>query len=229
MTSIEFWGAVNTLFISVSVYGVFSQLSTIRKRRRERHAMGNATDVLSLNQFTVSFFAYFAFFVYGYSIQPFNHFIVWPRLTASIFVLVILYEIWRDRRSHLTKLVFGMALSALMIGFLGLLFSEQYAVQGQWVSTLLILVISVLIAQGYAHQIRLIIRQRDTGAVDIKMSQFILLMDFSTIALAIAIGLDKSWPLLVLAVTSAITKLIILYLFRWVRLNNQELISSQTP
>jgi len=49
------------------------------------------------------------------------------------------------------------------------------------------------------------------------MSQFILMMDISTIAFALSMGLKKGWPLLVLAVTSGITKVIIMFLFKWVK------------
>ncbi|WP_417688548.1 hypothetical protein [Pseudidiomarina sp.] len=77
--------------------------------------------------------------------------------------------------------------------------------------------IGVMIAQGYYHQIKLIYNSGSTGAVNIRMSQFILLMDVSTIAFALTMGFADGWPLLVLAITSAITKLVIMYLFRWVR------------
>jgi len=87
------------------------------------------------------------------------------------------------------------------------------------VSTIIILVISVLIAQGYYHQIRLIIKSGSTGAVDLKMSQFILMMDISTIAFALSMGVANGWPLMVLAITSGITKLIIMYLFKWVKVS----------
>ena len=219
MTSIEFWGSVNTVCILISVYGVFSQLSTIRRRKQQQGAAEDVTRILSLNQFSVSFFAYFSFFVYGYSIQPFNHFIVWPRLVASIFVLAILFEIWRDRKTGLAKSAFMAAVLALAAGIIGLLHGGQYSDEGKLVSTVLIIAISVLIAQGYLHQVLLIRKRGDTGAVDIKMSQFILLMDFSTMALVFATGIDLAWPLLVLASTSAVTKLVILYLFYWVRVS----------
>ncbi|MEN4938444.1 hypothetical protein [Stenotrophomonas sp. TWI1151] len=51
------------------------------------------------------------------------------------------------------------------------------------------------------------------------MSQLILLMDISTIvfAFAFAMRLRLGWPLLLLAVVSGSTKLIILWLFRWER------------
>ncbi len=94
---------------------------------------------------------------------------------------------------------------------------KTIADQGRYISTTLIVVISVMIAQGYYHQIKLIYNSGSTGAVNIRMSQFILLMDVSTIAFALTMGFADGWPLLVLATTSAITKLVIMYLFRWVR------------
>jgi hypothetical protein len=219
MAAVEFWGTVNTVFILISVYGVFSQLSTIG-RRRNTVVDEAATALLSLNQFTVSFFAYFSFFIYGYSITPFNHFIVWPRLIATVFVLAILFEIARDRKTKSARYVFGLSFVTLILGIGGLIVGEQITDISQWVATTLILTVSFLIAQGYAHQIRIIIKNGDTGAIDIKMSQFILLMDISTMALSFAIGIDLSWPLLALALTSAATKVAILYLFYWVRVSD---------
>jgi len=66
------------------------------------------------------------------------------------------------------------------------------------------------------HQIKLIISSGNTGAIDIRMSQFILMMDISTIAFAMTMGFSQGWPLMLLATVSAITKLVIMYLFRWV-------------
>lgn len=51
------------------------------------------------------------------------------------------------------------------------------------------------------------------------MSQFILMMDISTIAFAFAMGLSNGWPLLLLATVSGITKLIIMWLFRWEKIS----------
>ena len=85
-------GSLNSLFIVVSLYGLWSQLQKIWQRKHDaRVGAGQTTDILSLNQFSVSFLAYCAFFVYGYSITPFNHYIVWPRLLASLIALAILY------------------------------------------------------------------------------------------------------------------------------------------
>lgn len=213
----DFFGTINTFFIILSLIGLFSQLNTIWARKRAGAKSGRPTALLSLNQFMVSYLAYLSFFIFGYSIEPFNHYIVWPRLVASLLVSLILLEIWRDRNSAASLFNFGFACVALLIAIGGLFIGETISDQGKHISTTIIIVVSVLIAQGYYHQIRLIIDSGSTGAVDLKMSQFILMMDISTIAFVISMGLNNGWPLMVLAMTSGITKLIIMYLFKWVK------------
>ena len=223
-------GTINSIFVLVSLFGVFLQLRSIWQRKK--YQLEQATDLLSLNQFTVSYFAYFSFFVYGYSVEPFNHYMVWPRLLACILVLMILLEIMLDRRQLKTRLVFGLTSISIILGIMGLVYGERFVDEGNFISTMIILVVSALLAQGYWHQIMLIIQSGKTGAVDIRMSQYILAMDFSTFFLAYTMGFDKSWPMVVLASVSGATKLIIMYLFRWVRLSpdaalkRQEAISS---
>lgn len=216
MSVYDFFGTVNTVFIFVSLYGVLSQVRTIWRRKKEELGTGS-TELLSINQFTVSYLAYFSFFIYGYSIEPFNHYIVWPRLIATLLVGVILYEIWLDRKTNVSAYVVLIALVSLMLGIAGLFYGDTFVDEGRYVSTIIILVISLLIAQGYYHQIKLIIRSGATGAVDLKMSQFIFMMDISTIAFALSMGIENGWPLMVLAITSGITKIIIIYLFKWVK------------
>ena len=210
-------GSINSLFVLISLYGVFLQLQSIWSRKKNRIA--RSTELLSLNQFSVSYFAYFSFFVYGFSVQPFNHYMVWPRLLACILVLLILLEIQIDRAQLKTKFIVSLASISLVLGLVGLSLGERVVDEGNLISTGIILAVSVALAQGYWHQIMLIIRWGKTGAIDIRMSQYILAMDCSTVFLAYTMGFDKSWPMVVLAFVSGVTKLIIMYLFRWVRLS----------
>jgi len=212
-------GAMNTLFIIISLIGIYSQLKTIHQRKKNQLTKGNTSELLSLNQFSVSFLAYFSFFVYGYSIEPFNHYIVWPRLIASILVAIILYEIWRDRQTKISTICMLTATLIFIIGILGFFYGETYNDNAKFASTILIVLVTLLIAQGYYHQIQLIIRSGKTGAIDLKMSQFILLMDISTIAFALTMKLENGWPLLCLALVSSITKIVIMYLFYWVKVS----------
>jgi len=214
----DFFGVLNTLFIFVSLYGVYLQLDKLRIRKKNGDK--RVTDVLSQNQFTMSFLAYFSFFVYGYSLDIFNNYIVWPRLVASVLVTIILVEMWQDRKSKASVASLVLVSVCFIIGFLGLALNDTFSVHSKQVSTILILIITVLFAQGYSHQIKLIISSGHTGAIDIRMSQFILTMDISTIAFAISMGVSQGWPVMVLATISGITKVIIMYLFRWARISS---------
>jgi hypothetical protein len=213
----DLFGSMNTIFIFVSVYGVFLQLNKVRVRKRNNEL--KVTDVLSQNQFTMSFLAYFSFFIYGYSVSDFNHYIVWPRLIASLFVAMILFEMWRDRKSTTSFVCVMFVGLCYVLGTLGLFFHDEYSSHSKVLSTIFIFIITVLLAQGYIHQIKIILSSGKTGAIDIRMSQFIFMMDISTIAFAITMGGSEGWPLMLLAVVSGITKIIIMFLFRWVRLS----------
>lgn len=136
-----------------------------------------------------------------------------------MLVAFILFEIWQDRKSKHAKSTFSLACATFLIAIAGLFMGETIIDQGKYISTTIIVLVTILIAQGYYHQIKLIINSGSTGAVDLKMSQFIFMMDISTIAFALSMGLSIGWPLLVLAITSGITKVIIMFLFRWVKIS----------
>ena len=171
----HFWGSLNSLFIFVSLIGVYAQLRSVWKRKS--HQVEQPTHILSLNQFSMSFMAYLSFFVYGYSIEPFNHYIVWPRLIASLLVLLILFEIFRDRKTLITKVCFVMACVLAVMCCLWLILTGGLTNEGKAISSSFIVIITLLLAQGYISQIRFIIASGETGAVNIRMSQFILMMD----------------------------------------------------
>ena len=208
------FGTLNACLILLSTFGVLLQLKTIYQRRQNDHC---ATDVLSLNQFAVTFVAYYSFYLYAISIEPFNHYLAWPRLIASLTSWLILIEIYKDRRSVSGKYTVTAATVLLLLGFIKLSQSSSYLDESKIIATTMILIISVLLLQGYTHQFIKIIRAGSTGAINLKMSQFILLMDISTLLFAATMPFSESWPLTVLAITSAITKIIMMYLFYWVR------------
>ena len=71
MNLYDFFGLLNPSFIFISLLGVYSQLKTIWNRKKCVNTKNKASVLLPLNQFSVSFLAYFSFFIYGYSIEPF--------------------------------------------------------------------------------------------------------------------------------------------------------------
>lgn len=209
-----FAGLLNAGLVLVSLLGIYAQLNTIRKRKRL--ASAESTELISLNQAFVSYFAYLSFFVYGFSISPFNHYLVWPRLAAALLTFAIIYEIWLDRRNFKAVGLFLIAGLSLIAAIVFMTSGAEINDQSKLISTGLIVIVTLFLAQGYAHQIYLIIKHGKTGAIDIRLSQSILLKDISTVLLAFSMGATEHWPLMFLAVTSGITKIIIMYLFYWV-------------
>ena len=53
----------------------------------------DANHSLSLNQFGSSYFAFFSIFLFGISVEPFNHYLVWTRFGALILTLIIIWKI----------------------------------------------------------------------------------------------------------------------------------------
>ena len=147
MTSFTFWGSINTLFIMVSLLGIYSQLRRVWDRKHHPDTKNKSTELLSINQFMVSFLAYYAFFIYGYSITPFNHFIVWPRLIATMLVVCILYELWQDRRNRVSCFCLWSAFVLLITGVLGLLLDLGFEDKGKVGATTLIIIVSVFITR----------------------------------------------------------------------------------
>jgi len=208
-------GLINGALVLLSLAGLYAQFSTIRQRKARPDV--ESTELLSLNQSLVSYFAYLSFFIYGFSLTPFNHYLVWPRLAASVLTLAIIYEIWLERRSFRSSSLFAISALFFVGSLVLMLVGIEVNDSAKDISTTLIVVITLFLAQAYAHQIWLIVKSGQTGAIDIRLSQSILLKDFSTLLFAIAMGALEHWPLMFLATVSAITKLIIMYLFYWVR------------
>ena len=121
MNAYHVTGALNALFFGFALLGIGHQWLEIRRRRRD--GVASPTEVLSLNQLGVSFFAYWAFFVYGYWMKPFNPYLVWPRLAGAALLVPVLFELARDRRDPVTRGAFGSAVVlvavALQVGILG--------------------------------------------------------------------------------------------------------------
>src|SRR5439155_18224794 len=111
-------GLINALIFLLTIGGLWSQLRFIWQRKsafRAGKSVHRPAAILSLNQFVSSFLAFFSFFLYGACLQRFNHYLVWPRLAATILTLGVLYEIMRDRRDASSIASFSLCLALLVV------------------------------------------------------------------------------------------------------------------
>ena len=205
-------GALNAFFFGLALVGIGHQLLLVRERRRS--GVPDVTEALSLNQLGVSFFAYWAFFVYGYWLEPFNPYLVWPRLAGASLILVLLGEIARDRATPRSRLLFRAGAGLLVAGLLGLVAGLR--VPQVWLAfpQALSVVVTVLVLQGFGHQILEVRRNGSPGAVSPWMHVGTLVKDASLLAFGLAMGHEAGWPLVLMSVFSIAAKLILVWHLR---------------
>lgn len=210
-------GILSAFFLCVSSFGIWIQLRTIWKRKLDFGRERSITSVLSLNHFVVRFVTFFSILALGYSQQPFNHYLVWPYFPAVLLLLLIIREIYADRRDRTSTGIFFLCLALFIAGLLvwwaGL--AGQFHIRT--IAESVILCASILIAQSDLHQVWLIRRSGNTGAVAIRTHQTTVVKDASAVLFGLVMGIAVGWPLVASAGTSFITKSLILYHFRWVR------------
>ena len=117
-------GLISSAIFLLTIGGLWSQLGFVWRRKQsaaEGETLERPTAVLSVNQFVSSFLAFFSFFLYGMCLEPFNHYLVWPRLAASVLTLAVLFEIVRDRRERVASFTFALCVLLLVGAPLGLL------------------------------------------------------------------------------------------------------------
>jgi hypothetical protein len=205
-------GALNAVLFSLALAGIGHQLALVHRRRRE--GAPGATEVLSLNQLSVSFFAYWAFFVYGYCIEPFNPYLVWPRLAGATLVLAVIGEVALDRRTRRARWAAGLGAFAVCLGLVGL--ASGVTLPGRWLALpqALSVVVLLLVLQGFTHQILEVRRHGAAGAVSPWMHLGTFLKDASLLAFGLAMGQRTGWPLVLLSASSMATKLVLLWHLR---------------
>lgn len=219
-------GWISVFFFVLSLVGIFAQLREIWRRKfnfNNTSEIGSElqrpTAVLSLNQFFASFLAFYSFLVYGFCSTPFNHYLVWTRLPATLLALAILYEIWHDRRGWLPALAMGGSLVLFVLAVMIMVSGEQVISEGRDVSAFLAIFAAAVFGQGIIHQILLVRQSGQTGAISLRMHQLTTCKDLSTIAFALAMPLGSAWPLMTVGGVGVVTKSVLMWHFRWVRLN----------
>ncbi|HCB18086.1 MAG: hypothetical protein SWN10_19100 [Pseudomonadota bacterium] len=195
-------GAISALLFILTWLGLWAQISNIYRHRKQN---GSGTQSLSLNQFGSSFFAFYANFIFGISVEPFNHYLVWTRCGALLLTLFILWHIWQERHNKVTALTLLAATVALVAGFASITF-RPFPVFAQLGANGLMLVVTLILIQGTYHQWLLLYKYKQIGALSFGLFRSILVKDISTLLFGLTMPLNQAWPLLVLNGASVIMR-----------------------
>ena len=183
--------------------GLWSQIKAMA--RSQVVVDNDANHSLSLNQFGSSYFAFFSIFLFGISVEPFNHYLVWTRFGALILTLIIIWKIWEHRRTRLCAAVTTLALFALIGGTLSIAF-RPFPALAQLGANTLMLAVTVVLFQGSLHQWLVLQRRQKVGSLSFSLFKNILIKDVSTLLFGLTMPLSQSWPLLILNGTSVVMR-----------------------
>jgi uncharacterized protein with PQ loop repeat len=189
-------GYTSSFFFLLTIYGIYDQIRKISLNVKLAAEKGQGTKTLSINQFLSHFLGVYAFFVYGFLIEDFNPYLVWPRLVASCFVLVVIYQIASDRRGLPAISVFWLCLFLLLAGIYKLLFDHERSGLAALSAKVIIVFVTIINIQGYVHQIYKITKAKSSGALSLKMNILVFLKDLSSFALGAMMGLSSGWPVM---------------------------------
>ena len=212
-------GMLSSLMFLGCLFGLVKQYRRINARKSDVQSSeaGYATRSLSVNSFFSSFVAFYAFFLYSIMLQEIDYYLFVTRLLAASMTLVVLYEIFRDRKPLSQRLPFlsGVLLMAVAILCIGV--REDMLFIGRSASIFLAVGATLIMLQGGIQQIRTIREEKSTGALSLSMNVIFAMKDLSNIAFGLVIGFADGWPLIMTGTVSALTKAVVLlqfYLFR---------------
>jgi hypothetical protein len=195
-------GWLSSLVFVFTWYGLSHQIFQMVSAKKYHNT---ASQSLSINQFSSSFFAFYANFIFGLSAENFNHYLVWTRLGALLLLLVILGYIWKDRRSFLSLFAFSGATLAIVLGFVAMNF-RPFPVIATYGTNSFVVIVALILVQGTVHQCMVINKQKNVGSLSESMVFSIILKDLSTLAFALTMPLAIAWPLLFMNGSSILSR-----------------------
>lgn len=219
MSSYHLTGIISASLAILASVGLVTQVHLLWKRHGERSGGELVSEGLSLNRFVTSFIMFLALFTYGGLLNPFNHYLAWPRVLGLFLVMLILLLIYLDRRCCGSAWAFAGCLVVFLASVLLVAFGRPIESPNPAVLPTLVVIVSLLYLQGGVIQMQMIRRLRKVGGLSCTMHLFFVLKDISLATFAIAMGTRDGWPILFICAIGLTVNLGTLWCFWRVRLN----------
>lgn len=208
MSGYHFWGVVSSAFFLSSIPAIFHQLKRIwdRKRLRARGDLAEpATHSISMNQVFSSYCGVYSFFLFGLVLDSPDPFLTYPRAAVGLLLYLVLYEIFRDRRTRAGGVVFGLATLSLFVPVVLLVTDTRASAGVRTTSHILVCAATAVMAQGAYAQFRLLRHNQARGAVSLPMHTVLYLKDLSGMFFGLQIG-PAAWSIIFMHVTNLIMR-----------------------
>lgn len=217
------YGSISAFFMLLCSLGLVSQIVNIWQRKKENivssstSSLERPTAVLSTSRFFSSYITIYATYLYGISTPRFNHYLAWPRFVALILVLIILTEIFIDRKEKEAKIILNISFCLLAFSALPTLFNIREFYYNLGISQTVMILTTTYYIFSAIGQLKLIRQSGSTGVLSKKMHQLFFLKDLSTITFGLVMGIEEGWPLMLIGTCSLTVQIATLWQFHWAK------------
>lgn len=216
MYSYHMTGLISALLSTIASAGLATQAKLLWQRRRMGTNNGQTTTaVLSINRFVTSYVIFLAMYTYGAMLNPFNHYLVWPRVLGMVLSLSILFQIEADRRNTLSRIAFNGCVLLLLMSNVLIWYARPIDNPNPIVFPMIVVIVGLIYLQGGMIQINLIRKSRSTGSLSRQMHVLFVCKDISLILFAMVMGTKVGWPIFLMCAVGLTVNLSTLWCFRW--------------
>lgn len=213
MNTYLLWGTVSSLFFFSAVPAIGHQLWVIHCRKRQRargELQAQATQSISVNQIFSSYCGVYSFFLFGIVRHPPDLFLTVPRFIAAVLLYWVVIEIYRERRDRSSQWAFWACTASAFIPIVLVVAGVRTSSGSRFVSQVMVLTATLLMAQGCLAQYRMLKRAGQRGAVSLPMHAMLYGKDFSGLMFGLELG-ASAWSIILMHASNLVMRLPILY------------------
>ncbi len=200
MILVYFFGFIHAISLFLISLGSLEQLLLIRESKsqtRTKNNQGKHTSQLSVQYRGNASCFFIVIILWGLSLEPIDWIVIISRIFAYVISLLILHELWLDRRNIETKCYFFISLALTSFGLSLMLWAwDTFKHLSSFLGTLTIICSFTLIF-GLIDKVYQIIKAKSPGKQCLVEIVFQLIKDLSGIIYGLLVGFKTMWPLVI--------------------------------
>ena len=195
---VNLFAVIHVISLILINIGALNQLFLIRKSKTiSKDIPGKNTSQLSVKYRSNACFFFIVIILWGLSLEPIEWTVIFSRILAYIISILILYELWLDRRDVRAKYYFLICIAFSSFGFSLIFFYWNIFKNLSSFFGTLTIIFSFTLIIGLIDRVYKIIEAKSPGKQSLLEIVFQLIKDLSGIIYGFLVGFKTMWPLVI--------------------------------
>ncbi len=212
----DFVGLIHLATFAIAAIGTIDQINLIWKSKAENQSgKGLNTASLSVKYRGNTILLLLCTILWGLSLEPIDWLVIVTRGVTLIGFILILLELWHDRRDRESQYWFFSCISLIIIGTLVVLFGWDTLKNSSGIFGTLTIILCFNLLLGLWDKLCNIIRDRSPGQQSLLEMVCQLSKELSGTGYGLLVGFDKMWPMVFAMCSIGIVRVfnVVLYLY----------------